>query len=164
MAIFTTLCGEIHNSIQHKLPNSMEVDSVGIIAILSMSYITTRVVKTQTSVAKIPRVSIEHTKRGKNCYKILSVYKHLFENNRVLTFMLLLDSQVQVIFQHYVISNEEKYFPRCDEFLPERWLQESGVRHAFASLPFGYGRRMCLGRRFADLEILIVVSKVSGKE
>ena len=29
----------------------MEVDSVGIIAIVSMSYITTRIVKTETSVA-----------------------------------------------------------------------------------------------------------------
>ena len=46
MAIFTTLCGEIHNSIYHKLQNSMEVDSVGIIAILSMSYVATHIVKT----------------------------------------------------------------------------------------------------------------------
>ena len=46
MAIFATLRGDIHNSIKHKLQNSMEVDSVGIIAILSMSYITTRVVQT----------------------------------------------------------------------------------------------------------------------
>ena len=38
----------------------MEVDSVGIIAILSMSYINTRIVKTQTSVAKIPRVPVEN--------------------------------------------------------------------------------------------------------
>ena len=60
MAIFTTLLGEIHNSIQHKLQNSMEVDSVGIIAILSMLYITTRIVKTYTSVAKIPRVPVEN--------------------------------------------------------------------------------------------------------
>ena len=44
MAIFTTLRGEIHNSIYNKLQNSMEVDSVVIIAILSMSYITTRLV------------------------------------------------------------------------------------------------------------------------
>ena len=42
MAIFTTLRGEIHNSTNY----SMEVDSVGIIAILSISYITTRIVKT----------------------------------------------------------------------------------------------------------------------
>ena len=36
MAIFTTMHREIHNSIYHKLQNSMEVDSVGIIAILSI--------------------------------------------------------------------------------------------------------------------------------
>ena len=46
VAIFTTLRVEIHNSIKHKLQNSMEVDSVGIIAILSMSFITTRILKT----------------------------------------------------------------------------------------------------------------------
>ena len=33
---------------------------MGIIAILSMSYITTRVVKTLTSLAKIPRVTVEN--------------------------------------------------------------------------------------------------------
>ena len=46
MAIFTTLRGEIRNFIWHKLQNSMQVDSVGIIAILSMSYTTTRIAKT----------------------------------------------------------------------------------------------------------------------
>ena len=51
----------------------MEVDSVGIIVILSMSYITTRIVKTYPSVAKIPRKPNYHTKCGKNCHKILSV-------------------------------------------------------------------------------------------
>jgi cytochrome P450 len=71
---------------------------------------------------------------------------------------------VHVVFQHYVISNTERYFPDTDRFLPERWIGSGGLeapRHAFASLPFGYGRRMCLGRRFAELEILVVLSKVT---
>ena len=38
----------------------MEVDSVRIIAILSMSYITTRIVKAWKSMAKIPRVPVEN--------------------------------------------------------------------------------------------------------
>ena len=38
----------------------MEVDSVGIIVIHSMSYITTRIVKTHTSMAKILRVPVEN--------------------------------------------------------------------------------------------------------
>ena len=46
MAILTTLLGEIHNSIWYKLQNSMEVDSVGVMAILSISYIIPRMVKT----------------------------------------------------------------------------------------------------------------------
>ena len=46
MAIFTTLRCEIHTSIYRKFQNSMEVDSVWIIAILSMSLITTRIVIT----------------------------------------------------------------------------------------------------------------------
>ena len=74
--------------------------------------------------------------------------------------------QVHVVFQHYVISNTERYFPRSSSFLPERWigsgtLEAPAPRHAFASLPFGYGRRMCLGRRFADLEIQVLLAKVS---
>jgi len=63
------------------------------------------------------------------------------------------------------------------QFVPERWLKNNvaasmgcpdAVRHsltakpthAFASLPFGYGKRMCLGRRFADLELQAVIAKV----
>ncbi|OXU24592.1 hypothetical protein TSAR_011043 [Trichomalopsis sarcophagae] len=72
---------------------------------------------------------------------------------------------VHVVFQHYVISNTERYFPKSQQFLPERWIGSGSVeapapRHAFASLPFGYGRRMCLGRRFAELEIIVVLSKI----
>jgi len=69
---------------------------------------------------------------------------------------------VQVVFQHYAISNSSKYFSQPEQFLPERWLKGSGYKHhPFASLPFGYGKRMCLGRRFADLELQTVVSKVT---
>ncbi|CAH0663617.1 unnamed protein product [Chilo suppressalis] len=67
----------------------------------------------------------------------------------------------QVIFQHYVMSNSEENFVSASEFRPERWLlKTSGKHHAFASLPFGFGRRMCLGRRFAELEIHTVICKI----
>ena len=43
---FHHIACEIYNSIYYKLQNSTKVDSVVIIAILSMSYIITRIVKT----------------------------------------------------------------------------------------------------------------------
>ncbi|GJQ77283.1 putative cytochrome P-450 [Trypoxylus dichotomus] len=74
---------------------------------------------------------------------------------------------VQIVFQHCVISNTEKYFTRCNEYLPERWLKscpfesnDLSKHHPFTSLPFGYGKRMCLGRRFADLEIQTIIAKI----
>lgn len=62
-----------------------------------------------------------------------------------------------------VFTNDEEYFSKPTEFIPERWLKDNshvaeGVRHAketnpFVYLPFGFGPRMCVGKRFAELEI-----------
>jgi cytochrome P450 family 49 subfamily A len=78
-----------------------------------------------------------------------------------------------VIFPHYVLSNIPEYFPKPSEFLPERWMKNTDPAshegcpahqhkiHPFASLPFSFGRRTCLGKRFAYLELHILLSKVS---
>lgn len=65
-----------------------------------------------------------------------------------------------------VASRSEAYYPRASEFLPERWLRDNrdeslDAASAFAFLPFGLGPRMCVGKRFAQLEIETLVSKVS---
>jgi cytochrome P450 family 49 subfamily A len=69
-----------------------------------------------------------------------------------------------VIFPHYVLSNKESYFPEPTKFIPERWLKNEDESqkdiHRFVSLPFGYGRRTCIGRRFAEAELAILLSKV----
>ncbi|XP_046395335.1 probable cytochrome P450 49a1 [Ischnura elegans] len=77
----------------------------------------------------------------------------------------------QVVFPHYVVSNLEENFPQPERFLPERWLKGAGAGagcpwsnhravHPFVSLPFGFGRRMCVGRRFAELEIQVLLAKM----
>lgn len=57
----------------------------------------------------------------------------------------------------------EEYVTKADEFMPERWMknENDGFKiHPYASLPYGHGARMCLGRRFADLEIQVLLAKV----
>ncbi|CAO1299220.1 unnamed protein product [Diamesa tonsa] len=79
-----------------------------------------------------------------------------------------------VIFPHYVLSNKENYFNEPTKFIPERWLKTeiagsdscpftNSKIHPFVSLPFGYGRRTCLGRRFAEAELAILLSKIFRK-
>jgi cytochrome P450 family 49 subfamily A len=63
-----------------------------------------------------------------------------------------------------MLSNMEEYYPEPDKFIPERWLkndpQYSKRIHPFVTMPFGFGPRMCVGRRFAELEIETLVTKV----
>lgn len=70
---------------------------------------------------------------------------------------------MQLVFPTVVTGNMSRYAGRADEFLPERWFKDHDASldvHPFASLPYGYGARMCLGRRFADLEMHVLLAKV----
>ncbi|KAL6050550.1 Cholesterol side-chain cleavage enzyme, mitochondrial [Balamuthia mandrillaris] len=51
---------------------------------------------------------------------------------------------------------DEKYFPKATEFHPERYLNDD--YHPYASLPFGFGPRMCIGRRVAEMEMYVTLA------
>ena len=64
----------------------------------------------------------------------------------------------------YVIARDENVFSDPNAFKPERWLRESGentVSSTFASVPFGFGPRQCIGRRLAELELYLALARVS---
>lgn len=72
---------------------------------------------------------------------------------------------VQAVFPTLVTGQMEEFVSDAATFKPERWLKASqggkgNHLHPFASLPYGYGARMCLGRRFADLEMQILLAKL----
>uniref|UniRef100_A0A8C1MTE8 Cytochrome P450, family 24, subfamily A, polypeptide 1 n=1 Tax=Cyprinus carpio TaxID=7962 RepID=A0A8C1MTE8_CYPCA len=51
------------------------------------------------------------------------------------------------------IGSNEEYFDNGKQFRPERWIQEKSSINPFAHVPFGIGKRMCIGRRLAELQI-----------
>lgn len=72
-----------------------------------------------------------------------------------------LPAGVPVFANSLVTCRLEKYFPQPEQFRPERWLGEArGLIHPFSLLPFGHGARMCVGRRFAELELMTTAAKM----
>ncbi|XP_028392228.1 cytochrome P450 10-like [Dendronephthya gigantea] len=69
-----------------------------------------------------------------------------------------------LLFEHLLSIDERYYGEDAKQFVPERWLRdETGEKkefHPFTTLPFGYGVRMCLGRRMAESIVIILVSKI----
>ena len=55
--------------------------------------------------------------------------------------------QSLVIMESYATTRSEKYFKDPLEFNPERWLRESKEAHSFSNLQFGFGPRMCVGKK-----------------
>uniref|UniRef100_A0A4W6EMT2 Cytochrome P450 family 27 subfamily A member 3 n=1 Tax=Lates calcarifer TaxID=8187 RepID=A0A4W6EMT2_LATCA len=63
---------------------------------------------------------------------------------------------------HYTVSYDENIFADPHTFLPQRWLRgaEEKSKHPFGSVPFGFGIRACLGRRVAELEMYLLLSRL----
>ncbi|XP_031563666.1 sterol 26-hydroxylase, mitochondrial-like [Actinia tenebrosa] len=63
----------------------------------------------------------------------------------------------------YAMGRDANLFDDPLSYKPERWLRGDKSHpdyHPFSSLPFGYGVRMCLGRRVAEMEMYLLFSRI----
>lgn len=100
--------------------------------------------------------------------EVLRMYSTVIGNGRTLQHDTpicgyMIPKGVQVVFPNLVVGTSDEYVSEACEFRPERWIKSDDNDtnlHKFSSLPYGYGSRMCLGRRFADLEMQILLAKL----
>ena len=62
-----------------------------------------------------------------------------------------------------VIGHDPRNYPDPERFLPERWLRgdpDQTNAHTFALIPFGYGPRSCVGKRFAEMSVQALAVKM----
>ncbi|XP_037951538.1 cytochrome P450 CYP12A2-like isoform X2 [Teleopsis dalmanni] len=78
---------------------------------------------------------------------------------------------ILVVMMAESLLKNETHFPRANEFMPERWRR--GIKqdstecpgsmkstNPFIYLPFGYGPRVCIGKRIAELELELGVARI----
>nr|QUF59382.1 cytochrome p450 CYP3047B1 [Brachionus angularis] len=65
-----------------------------------------------------------------------------------------------LVFCNSTITQNDKYFKNASKFDPERWIRDADSIHPYATLSFGFGARMCPGRRVAEQEIYLTIIKL----
>ncbi|CAL1542572.1 unnamed protein product, partial [Lymnaea stagnalis] len=75
-----------------------------------------------------------------------------------------------VNFGHNVLGHSREYFEKPETYMPERWLKQPITigekilkrRQSIITMPFGFGKRNCVGRRLAEQQINLALIKVNG--
>ncbi|KAJ7340058.1 hypothetical protein OS493_002781 [Desmophyllum pertusum] len=112
---------------------------------------------TPTTLAQMPYLKawVRETLR---LYPVLSVIPRRPTEDLILSGYLIPGGTATIHFLTYYMGRDENVFEDAEAFKPERWLRRKDVTlteaaEAFSSIPFGFGTRMCLGRRIAELEL-----------
>jgi cytochrome P450 len=69
----------------------------------------------------------------------------------------LIPKNTLVIYSWYGFGRNEEYWEEADKFVPERFDGSKKI-DPFIYCPFGIGNRRCIGQKFAEIEIVLILS------
>ncbi|THH28148.1 hypothetical protein EUX98_g6047 [Antrodiella citrinella] len=71
-----------------------------------------------------------------------------------------LNSVIKEIYR--AMARNEEYYPDPDEFLPERYMDNAANQDLIdpKNITFGFGRRLCPGRDFADASVYLLTANI----
>jgi cytochrome P450 len=99
----------------------------------------------------------------------IRLYPPVYEINRVALAQdsfhgLIIPKGAYIKISLYHLHRNKTYWSNPEQFNPERFLNNPyGQDNPGAYLPFGIGPRMCIGRHFASLEVIIIVCMLIQK-
>ena len=73
----------------------------------------------------------------------------------------IIPAGTNVLVPASTVHRDSRHFPDPEKFDPQRFSPQNSVgRHPYAYIPFGLGRRMCVGHVFATMEAKTILSTV----
>ncbi|XP_030051326.1 25-hydroxyvitamin D-1 alpha hydroxylase, mitochondrial [Microcaecilia unicolor] len=110
-------------------------------------------------VAKMPLMKAV-MKEVLRLYPVIPGNARLISDRDILVGEYTIPKKTLISLCHYATSRDERFFPNPNKFHPERWLQKDESQHPYASIPFGFGKRSCIGRRIAELEVYLALARI----
>ncbi|KAJ1557381.1 hypothetical protein HK096_007595 [Nowakowskiella sp. JEL0078] len=117
---------------------------------------------TKSGLAKMPLLKA-CLKESFRLYPVASpASRTLPQDTNLLGYLIPAGTNIQM--QIYSTSRDSEIFENPYKFDPERWLgetrKEGSEKKSFSTLPFGFGPRMCVGRRLAETEIYLAMANL----
>lgn len=73
-------------------------------------------------------------------------------------------ARTTIYFSPWVLHRDPRWFDEPREFRPERWTDGLAARlPKYVYLPFGGGPRICIGERFAMMEMVLVLATIAQR-
>jgi len=70
----------------------------------------------------------------------------------------------QLFISQWVVHRDPRWYSAPDWFRPERWAPDAGrSRPKYAYFPFGGGARICIGKRFAEMELVLCLATIAQR-
>ncbi|XP_015379194.1 PREDICTED: probable cytochrome P450 6a13 [Diuraphis noxia] len=77
---------------------------------------------------------------------------------------LIIEKYQKIVIPIYAIHHDSKYYTEPEKFIPERFsAEEKAKRPSGIYLPFGDGPRICIGKRFAEMEMKLAFVEILTK-
>uniref|UniRef100_A0A8D2LMY7 Cytochrome P450 family 27 subfamily B member 1 n=1 Tax=Varanus komodoensis TaxID=61221 RepID=A0A8D2LMY7_VARKO len=116
-------------------------------------------VPTAADVAQMPLLKAV-VKEALRLYPVIPGNARVISDRDIHVGDYLIPRKTLITLCHYATSRDEKYFSNPNAFQPERWLRKDAAHHPYASIPFGFGKRSCIGRRIAELEVYLALARI----
>lgn len=92
------------------------------------------------------------------------LFVRVAQNSDVLPSGVRIAAGSKIYLSQWVIHRNPRYFPDPDRFDPQRFTDEAiTARPRFTYLPFGTGRRLCIGEEFAWMQGMLLMASIARR-
>ncbi|XP_060857953.1 probable cytochrome P450 6a13 [Metopolophium dirhodum] len=92
---------------------------------------------------------------------LLTLFREATQDYQVPDDTFVIEKGTKVLIPAYAIHHDYRYYPDPETFDPERFSPEEKAKRPNGTyMPFGDGPRLCIGKRFAEMEMKLALTEL----